>query len=524
MPSQIKVSVDWAKDGNFTGAFDNVTSRVLPGGRVGIEYGRDVTTPLAPVTAGSGSLTLRNPDRRYSPRNASSPLTGLVKPGRPVKLERTIPTPTPTTYTLGPRMHTDAQPLNPDRDSRTVTMRLVEYVADLRGKNLSTALFRSIRSGDAVGKILDGIGWTAARDIDPGVSVFPFWWEEGTDALDALDKVVRSEGWPALAYVDGNGTFVFRDRHHRTFDTASATSQVTFRGSGVEPVLGKEFVADEGWDGVVNDVTVSIPIRRIRGRQVVWESDESIVVAGGEVVTVVVELTDPCTEVFVPLQTNAGATDWVVEASQDYDDNPGFIATTPFVTNVTATLSRTSGQSMILTLTNGGTVGEDETVTGITIYGRPVTSTTNVQVSASDSTSITDYGSRSMPNSDLPWCNRYDAQRIIDTVVAQRKAPLTLVACTFKVGRTSAGPRSDARANAILARGLSDRVTIIETESQINGDFYLERIRHDFADDVDHTVTLWLEAVPPTVAPALADVFTFDNNTAGRRFNTGTFG
>lgn len=521
MPSQIKVSVDWAKDGNFTGAFDNVTSRVLPGGRVGVEYGRDVTTPLAPVTAGSGSLTLRNPDRRYSPRNASSPLAGLVKPARPVKLERTV---AGTTYVLGPRMHTDAQPLNPDRDSRTVSFRLVEYMADLRGKNLSTALFRSIRSGDAVGKILDGIGWTGARDLDAGVSVFPFWWEEGTDALDALDKVMRSEGWPALAYIDGNGTFVFRDRHHRMIDTASATSQVTFRGSGPEPVLGKEFTPDEGWDGVINDVTVSIPLRRIRSRQIVWQSEESIVVAGGEAVTVVVELTDPCSEVFVPLQNNAGNFDWVVEASQDYDDNPGFIATTPFVTNVTATLSRTSGQSMILTLTNGGTAGEDETVTGIAIYGRPVTSTTSVQVSASDATSITDYGSRSMPNSDLPWCNRYDAQRIVDGVVAQRKAPLTLVTATFKIGRTSAGPRSDTRAAAILARGLSDRVTIIETESQINGDFFLERIRHDFADDLDHTVTLWLEAVPPTVAPALAAVFTFDNNTAGRRFNTGAFG
>ena len=93
-----------------------------------------------------------------------------------------------------------------------------------------------------------------------------------------------------------------------------------------------------------------------------------------------------------------------------------------------------------------------------------------------------------------------------------------------EVGRTAAGRRSDARAAAILARGLSDRVTVIETESQINADFFIERIRHDFADDLDHTVTLWLEAVPPAVAPAAAALFTFDNNTAGRRFNSGAFG
>lgn len=521
MASTVKASIDWAKDGNFTGAFDNVTSRVVPGSRVVVEHGRDMATPLAPVTAGSGSLTLQNQDRRYSPRNTASPLFGQLKPARPVKLERTVGT---TTYVLGSRMHTDSQPLNPDRDTETVEVRLVDYVADLRGKSLSTALFQSLRTGDAVGKILDGIGWTGPRALDPGVTVMPFWWEDGTDALDALDNVLRSEGWPALAYVDGAGAFVFRDRNHRIAAAASSTSQVTLRASGPEPVMGRPFAADEAWDGIVNDVTVSVPLRRVRDLQLVWESQDSVVVAGGTAVTLVVELDEACAEVFAPTQFVAG--DFFAEKSQAQFDNPGVFTTTPAFTNVTATLSRTSGQSMILTLTNTGTAGEDETVTAISIYGRPVTATANVQVSASDATSITDYGSRGLPNSDLPWCNQYDAKRIIDSVVAQRKSPLTQVVATVKVGRTAAGTPalSNARAAAVLARAVSDRVTVIEPGSQINGDFHLERIRHDLADDLDHTVTFWLEAVPPTVAPALASMFTFDTNVAGRRFDSGAFG
>ncbi len=141
----MKASIDWAKDGNFTGTFDNVTSRLSPTARVVVEYGRDVVTPMAPVTSGSGSLTLLNGDRRYSPRNAASPLFGLIKPARPFKLERTISLPSPTTYTLGPRMHTDSQALNPDRDAKTAGVRLVDYMADLRGKSLSTAVFQGLQ-------------------------------------------------------------------------------------------------------------------------------------------------------------------------------------------------------------------------------------------------------------------------------------------------------------------------------------------------------------------------------------------
>lgn len=523
MPSQIKASVDWAKDGNFTGTFDNVTSRLSPTARVVVEYGRDVTTPMAPVTSGSGSLTLLNGDRRYSPRNTASPLSGLIKPARPFKLERTISLPSPTTYTLGPRMHTDSQPLNPDRDAKTAGVRLVDYVADLRGKSLSTAMFQGLRAGDAVGKILDGIGWTAGRDIDPGVSYFPFWWEEG-DASDALDKVLRSEGWPALAYVDGAGTFVFRDRHHRLLDAASATSQVTFRASGLEPVMGKDFSPDDGWDGIVNDAIAQVDVRVAQPYQSVWTRTSSIVVPNGGTATLVVQASDGCIDLLVPGLRPGAPSGGGAGLEEYFTTGPGGFDQTPQNAIVLASLSRTSGQSAILTLTNLG--GGDEVVSNIDVWGSPVTVEHVVQCSASDATSITAYGSRGLPNSDLPWCTAYDAQRILDLIVGQRKDPLTLVTCTFKIGRTAAGPpvKSDARANAVLARGLSDRVTIVEPETQINGDFCLERIRHDLADDLDHTVTMWLEAVPATVAPAASALFTFDNNTAGRRFNSGAFG
>lgn len=518
--STLRAYVDWDRNGNFTGTFDDVTTRVLPSARLEVEYGRDADSPLAAVVAGEGAFTLTNTDRRYTNRNTGSPLFGKVLPARPVKVERTV---SGTPYPCGPRLHTDSQPLNPDRDTQTVSVRLVDYLADLRGKTLSTAMFTTVRAGAVIGTILDAIGWAGARDLDTGVSVFPFWWEEGTDALEALDKVLRSEGWPALAYVDGAGTFVFRDRHHRMFDTTASTSQATFRASGVEPVMHKRFTEDAGWTSVVNDATSSVELRRVRDLQVVWESDDAIVVPGGEVVTLVVQLTDPVTEVLVPTQN--GDLRFEGEVLQSQEDNPGYIRTVPSFTTVTASLSRTSGQSMILTLTNGGTTGEDETVTKIVLYGRPVTSTTSVQVSASDATSITAYGSRGLPNADLPWCSRYDAQRILDRVVAERKVPLSRLVVTFQIGRTAAGPvsLSAARAAAVLARGLCDRVTVVEPESGISGDFYVDRIRHDAADDLDHVVTMWLDQVPPVVAPALASTFTFDTNVAGRRFDSGAF-
>src|SRR5215207_5667937 len=278
-PSPFKVEVDLDRDGDYDDTGEDVTARVRRQGAVSAEYGRDQSTALAPTISGRGALILNNASRDYSPRNPTSPLYGNLKPGRPVRITRTVeavggyvdeysdpyddlytlsPSGTAGTYTLFTG-HTDDQPINPDIDAKSVTLSLVDSLADFRGQTISTSLYAGLRTDQAIGYILDACGWTGARYLDPGATVIPWWYEDNTDALTALDKVVRSEGPPALLTVNTDGGIVFRNRHHRVIDLPSIDSQSTWRNTGtVEPVMQKPFLYDEAWRNIIN--TGSIPV------------------------------------------------------------------------------------------------------------------------------------------------------------------------------------------------------------------------------------------------------------------------
>src|SRR4249919_2777608 len=206
--TQFQVFIDWAKTGAYgagtygSGSYsgidpdDVVTDLVRPRTSVvSAEYGRDQSTALAPTVAGRGSVVLDNRDKRFSPRNSDSPLYGNLKPARPVFITRTIGS---TSYILFTG-HTDDNPINPDTAAKTAAISLVDWLADFRGQNISTPLYRGLRTGTAIGYVLDAVGWPAdLRDLDVGATVIPFWWEDNTDGLTALERIVRSEGPPAL--------------------------------------------------------------------------------------------------------------------------------------------------------------------------------------------------------------------------------------------------------------------------------------------------------------------------------------
>jgi hypothetical protein len=78
--------------------------------------------------------------------------------------------------------------------------------------------------------------------------------------------------------------------------------------------------------------------------------------------------------------------------------------------------------------------------------------------------------------------------------------------------------RDQVKSAQVLARDLSDRVTVVETETNLNNDFYLESIQHEFTGEHDHTVTFGLEMTPVAISP----MFRFD--TAGQGFDDGKFG
>lgn len=488
----IRVEIDWNRSG-FGGSIDDVSGRVRRSSAISVDYGRDQTTAQAPTVAGRGSMVLDNVDRALSPRNTASPFYGYLKPSRPVRITREFGTPliisnsliisntlilaNLDTYVLFDG-HTDDNPINPDVDAKTASVSMVDNLADFRGVNVTTSLYSGIRTGEAINYILDAAGWSGSlRDIDAGSTVIPWFWVDNKDALEALEEVLRSEGPPAMLTIGVNGAVVFKDRHHRFIDSASLTSQATWRDTGAEPLMNKPFTYDEAWRNIVNTGTVNVDVRTPSAEDAVWTLDSAIGFGHDETKTFIASTSDPFLNAVAPV------------SGVDFTVTSGTIESTALV--------RTSGASTTISIKAG--VGGAQ-IDRLQLRAQPVQVAYTVQVTASDAASITDYGQRSFPG-DLPWCNQYDAQAILDTAIQMRAQPLPIVQTRFVIGRNT------TRAAAILTRDLSDRVTIVETQTVLNGDFYLEAIGHEATGDHDHAVTVGLEAVPPTGAVTPANIF-----------------
>jgi hypothetical protein len=224
LPDGYTVAVDWNSDGDFDDPNDDVTDDVLARGPVVFQYGRDQDRQLAPPTVGSMTMTLCNADRIYSPENPDSPIADDLSPAAPVVVETVYQD---VLYPLF-RGRIDDFEVHPDRGDRTADITVLGLLSLLQGITISTELRIANRTGALINIILDAVGWTGPRDLDLGATHVPYWWLEETDAFTALTDLLDSEGPPSIAYIAADGTFIFRDRHHRLLRAASINSQATF--------------------------------------------------------------------------------------------------------------------------------------------------------------------------------------------------------------------------------------------------------------------------------------------------------
>jgi hypothetical protein len=198
----------------LTAAGVDVTSDVMSEPDLSVEWGRDTTQAGSQPTAGELSFALLNDLQQYAPENPNA--NADVVEGAPAKLTQLD---SPHVVMFDGVVDTFAT------NRLSVAVEAVDAWGKPGQEKLSTALYRGLRTGDAVNVVLDAIGWpTDKRVIDPGATVMPWWWAEDAAAADAIGQLVDSEGPPAVAYVQG-GVFVFEDRHHRLLSAASTTSQ-----------------------------------------------------------------------------------------------------------------------------------------------------------------------------------------------------------------------------------------------------------------------------------------------------------
>lgn len=490
-------AIDWANNGTFTDPGDDITSDELDGG-ISITYGRDQARQLSPGAAGSMALNVNNSSRKYSPENVASALYGNLDPAR--NAQSKVVFQGQTTYLFSGRI--DDFNVQADRGNRSISFTFLDSLALLQGIKLSTPLYQTIRTGDAINVILDQAGWTGPRDIDHGATVVPFWWAEGTDAFSAIQDLVKSEGPPAIAYQSPDGTFIFRDRHHRLLRSVSTTSQAAF----AQPRLGdcaapavtglhftEPFVYSNGWKDIVNSVSFDVDVRQPDLElSAVWTSNDTISLANGESRSINVSGSDPFMNAVVPLV----GTDFTLSGAG----------------TLLVTLDRTSGASAQITIT---AVGGSVQVLSMQLRAQAVPVINTVKVGLQDGVSISEHGEKTYPD-EAPWAGPNDAFALATLIIQHYSERLPYVSLRI----VSENP---FHWQQVVGRTVGDRITIQYDELGMNADFFVESITHQidriWTDRAPvHSVVLGCEKCPDS---APSNPFTFDKRGAG--FDQGVF-
>lgn len=491
------LAVDWNGDGDFTDTDEDHTAEALEGG-VSISYGRDQERQLSPSSIGSMAYDLINTSGKYSPENGASPLAGDLDPAREARAQVTF---NGITYPLF-RGRIDDYDVKSDRSDRSVSFTFLDNQALLQNQKIDTELYPAIRVGAAIGIVLDTAGWTGPRDLDLGATFVPWWWVESQTALEAIQELIKSEGPPAIAYQSPDGTFVFRDRHHRLTRVDSRYSQATYAAAATDcatpPVTGtfhytKPFVYKHGWRDIVNAATFEVGTRQPDpDYSAIWSTDSPIVLENGATLELDVSSSEP----FMDAQDIVTDTDAIWNTAIP----------------VTFALSRRSGQSLKLSMTAAGGTAF---ITFLQVRARAIPVVQTTKVSVRDPASITTHGEKSFPG-EAPWVNANDAYALASTIVYRyaHRRPI------IQMRVTSEDPDHFGE---VVGRTVSDRITVINGDMGLSSDFFVERvaqtIRRMWSDKPPiHSTVLGCEK-EPTAVPT--NPFTFDK--AGAGFDDGIF-
>jgi hypothetical protein len=467
-------------------------------------------------------FTVDNVDKDWYPDDTGSPYYPSVIPGRLVRVQSEDATNIFRTMFWG---RIDNIEYSPRFSERTADISCMGGLADLQGVNVTTLVYEGKDTGYLINRILDKINYPHwNRDIETGITVLPFWWADETDAFEAISQLVLAEGPNARVDVL-DGTFTFRNRHHRLLTTASAVSQSTWRGTHgeTEPVFS-DMQIDYGWRDIVNDITIPVTLRRKAELQVVWKHDGLVTVPPSASIEVGHIPGQPITGPQPGNVTGIGATvrigDVEVQVGEAFTDLVNPVANIDYEVvqgSVFAIgVNETSGGSARLTVI-AGTAGV--VLKNLQIRGRPIINLGNANATARNDASILTYNRRSL-NLDVPWISLNEAEAMADELIAKYKDPVRKFHCTFRGGGTGVGS-INARLEQQTLRTLDDRVTIDDSETLFDGDTWIDTIHHEIlAGGLFWETTFSCEQVAGT---ALGANLILDSATAGI-LNTNTLG
>jgi hypothetical protein len=271
--ASFKLEIDWYGGGSFGSAYSDVTSRVRVEAGVGFSRGKDRQGFFNPPMAGLCAFDLDNQDKLLSAGYSSSAIYGQVLPGRRVRLTTTSPA---RTLWVG---FSDEIRQHPEWGRKSVEFACLGVITQLRGKSISTPLYQNIRIDQAIGYILDAIGWPAAdRVLDTATVTLAYFALDNEDAGSALLSLLLTEGPYASVYEDGRGRIVFEANDYRTTETRCTVSQATFS----DTTTNISFSYDPNYRDVVSVVRVTQKERQLQALAPIWTYGAVLTLAANE--------------------------------------------------------------------------------------------------------------------------------------------------------------------------------------------------------------------------------------------------
>ena len=490
MAASYTVLVDWNNDGDFTDSGDDITSDVLS---LSWERGRDYASQLqGRSVAGKLSAVLVNTGGKYSPSNTSSALTGNILPGRTVKVQAgsgSFPYTFPVAFNDGVRWQGKLDRILPAPAAegvKTATLTAFGTLGYLNQFETQLASQTNRRTDQAVGDILDDVGWTESddRDLDTGKTTISRFWISGKKAIDALRLVEEAEAGFLLE--SKSGQIAFQNRHHRITQTASTTSQATFSDADGAAHTFVEVDQDDPLGTIVNHVEATARTFDTASVAVLWTHPEtgsaSPTLAPGEAKTFEAEFPNPdaansAMEVDA-WTTPAATTDYLLNSASGGGG-------TNLTSDITVTQTK-AAERMAITLTNSVT-GSDGYVTKLQARGTAVSTKNPCIVRAIDTTSQGIYGERKYVAKTQFIPTTSEAQDWCEYQVAIFASPTNILTMTIPAS-------TSGNIGQVLGRDISDRVTVTATNDAklgISADFFIESERHQVSEGGQQHVAVW---------------------------------
>lgn len=413
--------------------------------------GQDRVQPVVPPRVGTAAFDVDNVSGVFNP--SSNPLAagakiqvGAMYAGVPYSLWYGI---------------SDEPTQSPERGEQSVHIPLFGVMGLLTGKppisshKISTALYSNITTDQALTYIFQAAGVTQTLLFDVGKTTLLWWWVEDQDPWQAALAVLAAEGPTAQLYEDGQGRIVFKNRWAISTLTRCNTSQATLSDAvGAAVQMARPFSYDSGSKYIVNTVRWTTNVRSAKTLAAVWTGPTPITLVPNEVRIYAPNYTpgDPFTAAVAPVP------------GMDYTLTAGA---------VTPTLSRTSGQSVTLTLTAGAA---GATLTGLQLRAQPVTvdSTTDI-VNAVGAPLASGVSQQPLNTPMIADIAPTTVQGLADSYVGLWKSGRPIVNVTLINVSAAALVQQ-------LSRELFDRVTVVEQMASISADYWIVAIAHEVTE------------------------------------------